>query len=64
MAKKSFIDELDNLNPEDDIDLGADDEDVARLIGDYRNTKEFDDEARKLAFFDDADFYLRALDNY
>lgn len=64
MAKKSFIGKLDNLNPEDDIDLGADDEDVARLIANYKNTKKFDAEVRKLARFDDEYSYLKALDNY
>ena len=64
MAKKNFIDELDNLDPEDDINLGVDDEDVARLINNFKNTKKFDAEARKLAHFDDEYSYLKALDNY
>ena len=55
---------FDRLDPEDDIDIGADDEDIATLTAAILDLKTFDKEVRKLARFDDEYSYLKALDNY
>ena len=60
-SAKSYFDRLD---PEDDIDIGADDEDIEALNAAIIDSKAFDMEARKLARYDDEYSYLKALDNY